>query len=111
MLSPPLHGVMSLRAAFCQARPPVSTVTAAISTAVLIGAQTPDGAFPAGTAHDVYRYAWLRDGSWCAYALDRVGRRDAAAAWHGGSPGPWSLTRTGSRKRSPLCRPAGSIRG
>ena len=32
--------------------------------------------------HEVYRYAWVRDGSWCAYALDRVGHSGAAAAWH-----------------------------
>jgi hypothetical protein len=24
----------------------------------------------------------LRDGSWCAYALQRAGRTEAAAAWH-----------------------------
>jgi GH15 family glucan-1,4-alpha-glucosidase len=32
--------------------------------------------------HEVYRYAWLRDGSWCAYALDRGGASAAASAWH-----------------------------
>ena len=29
-----------------------------------------------------YRYAWLRDGAFCAYALDVVGEHDAAAAFH-----------------------------
>jgi len=49
---------------------------------LLAGAQTPQGAIPASTAHRTYRYGWLRDGCWCAYALDRAGRRSAAAAWH-----------------------------
>ncbi len=52
------------------------------SVDILASAQTPGGAIPASTVHDVYQYGWLRDGSWCAHALDRAGRRDAAAAWH-----------------------------
>ena len=50
-------------------------LTAEVSVELLAGAQTPDGAFPASPAHDVYRYAWVRDGSWCAHAMDRAGRR------------------------------------
>lgn len=45
-------------------------------------AQTAEGAIPASTAHDIYRYGWLRDGSWCAYALDRAGHAVPASAWH-----------------------------
>ena len=45
-------------------------------------AQTAGGAVPASTVHDLYRYGWLRDGSWCAYALDRAGCAETAAAWH-----------------------------
>lgn len=52
------------------------------SVELLASAQTPGGAIPASTVHDIYRYGWLRDGSWCAYALDRAGHRDAASAWH-----------------------------
>ncbi|MEP6816292.1 MAG: glycoside hydrolase family 15 protein [Marmoricola sp.] len=52
------------------------------SVALLLGAQTPSGAIPASTVHDVYQYGWLRDGSWCAYALDRAGHREAGMAWH-----------------------------
>jgi GH15 family glucan-1,4-alpha-glucosidase len=52
------------------------------SVQLLASAQTSTGAIPASTVHDVYQYGWLRDGSWCAYALDRAGRRDAASAWH-----------------------------
>lgn len=30
----------------------------------------------------MYQFGWLRDGSWCAYALDVAGRDEQAAAWH-----------------------------
>ena len=40
------------------------------------------GAYPASPVHEVYRYGWLRDGSWCAHAMDRVGGQASAAAWH-----------------------------
>ena len=52
----------------------------ASSVELLAAAQTAAGAIPASTVHDVYRYGWLRDGSWCA--LDRAGRTEAASAWH-----------------------------
>jgi hypothetical protein len=57
-------------------------VTPELSVEIIAGAQTASGAYPASPAHDVYRYAWLRDGSWCAQAMDRAGRRASAAAWH-----------------------------
>ena len=57
-------------------------LTAELSVELLARAQTPNGAFPASPAHDVYRYAWVRDGSWCAHAMDRAGRRASAVAWH-----------------------------
>jgi hypothetical protein len=47
-----------------------------------VRSQTPQGAIPASTAHEIYQDGWLRGGSWCAYALDRAGRGSAAAAWH-----------------------------
>jgi GH15 family glucan-1,4-alpha-glucosidase len=58
------------------------TLTSAASVELLVAAQAASGAIPASTVHDIYRYGWLRDGSWCAYALDRVGRTDAVSAWH-----------------------------
>lgn len=58
------------------------TLTVRGSVDLLARAQTLWGSIPASTEHDVYRYGWLRDGSWCAYALQRAGRTDAAAAWH-----------------------------
>jgi GH15 family glucan-1,4-alpha-glucosidase len=50
---------------------------------VLKAGQAPSGAFVASPSFTVYRYAWLRDGAFCAHALDLVGERVAAAAWHG----------------------------
>jgi GH15 family glucan-1,4-alpha-glucosidase len=61
---------------------PRGALTVQGSLELLADSQTPAGAIPASTVHEVYRYAWLRDGSWCAYALDRSGNRSAAAAWH-----------------------------
>ena len=52
------------------------------SLEVLLQGQAGSGAFIASPAFPVYRYAWLRDGAFCAHALDRVGERDAAAAFH-----------------------------
>ena len=58
------------------------TLTLAGSVELLASAQTDAGAIPASTVHDVYQYGWLRDGSWCAYALQRAGRKDEVSAWH-----------------------------
>jgi GH15 family glucan-1,4-alpha-glucosidase len=52
------------------------------SIEVLKAGQAASGAFVASPAFTVYRYAWLRDGAFCAHALDVVGEREAAAAWH-----------------------------
>jgi isomaltose glucohydrolase len=52
------------------------------SLEVLTQGQAASGAFIASPAFPVYRYAWLRDGAFCAHALDRVGKRHAAAAFH-----------------------------
>jgi GH15 family glucan-1,4-alpha-glucosidase len=50
---------------------------------VLKAGQAPSGAFVASPSFTVYRYAWLRDGAFCAHALDVVGEHAAASAWHG----------------------------
>jgi isomaltose glucohydrolase len=52
------------------------------SLEVLRAGQAPSGAFVASPAFDVYRYAWLRDGAFCAHAFDLVGEREPAARWH-----------------------------
>ena len=52
------------------------------SIEVLKAGQAASGAFIASPSFTVYRYAWLRDGAFCAHALDVVGEHDAAEAWH-----------------------------
>ncbi|HEY5181334.1 MAG TPA: glycoside hydrolase family 15 protein [Dermatophilaceae bacterium] len=58
------------------------TLTASRSVDLLVGAQTRWGSIPASTEHEVYQFGWLRDGSWCAYALDVAGHHEQAGAWH-----------------------------
>ncbi|MGH3050256.1 MAG: glycoside hydrolase family 15 protein, partial [Gaiellaceae bacterium] len=53
------------------------------SVRVLEDGQAPGGAFVASPSFPTYRYAWLRDGAFCAHALDLVGKRSAARAVHG----------------------------
>lgn len=52
------------------------------SIEVLKAGQAASGALVASPAFDVYRYAWLRDGAFCAHALDVVGETGAARRWH-----------------------------
>lgn len=65
-------------------QPPLTQVDplARRSLEVLQAGQAPSGAFVASPSFDVYRYAWLRDGAFCAYALDVIGEREPAARWH-----------------------------
>ena len=58
------------------------TLTASRSVELLVAAQTRWGSIPASTEHKVYQFGWLRDGSWCAYALDVAGHHEQAQAWH-----------------------------
>jgi GH15 family glucan-1,4-alpha-glucosidase len=44
--------------------------------------QAPSGAFPASPAYAVYKFCWLRDGSFTAEGLSRHGHRGAAEAFH-----------------------------
>jgi isomaltose glucohydrolase len=44
--------------------------------------QTADGAYPACSTFPVYRYAWLRDGSFVADALSAHGDADGPAGFH-----------------------------
>lgn len=53
------------------------------SIEVLREGQAPSGALVASPAYPTYGFAWLRDGSFCAYALDLVGDHDRARAFHG----------------------------
>jgi GH15 family glucan-1,4-alpha-glucosidase len=49
---------------------------------VLREGQAPSGAFVASPAFGVYRYSWLRDGAFCAHALDLAGEKERAGAFH-----------------------------
>jgi GH15 family glucan-1,4-alpha-glucosidase len=52
------------------------------SVQVLKQGQAASGAFVASPAFPTYDYAWLRDGAFCAYALELFGESEAAAAFH-----------------------------
>ncbi len=52
------------------------------SVDLLLGSQSEWGTIPASTEHEVYQFGWLRDGSWCAYALDVSGHAAEAGRWH-----------------------------
>jgi GH15 family glucan-1,4-alpha-glucosidase len=54
-----------------------------MSIGVLLAGQHPDGGYVACPTYPTYRYAWLRDGAFCAYALGLHGEHAAAAAFHG----------------------------
>ena len=49
---------------------------------ILLAGQAPSGALIASPTFPVYRYAWLRDGSFCAQALEVAGETAAATAFH-----------------------------
>jgi len=44
--------------------------------------QAPSGAYVASPTFSQYGYAWLRDGTWTAYAMDCVGQHDSARAFY-----------------------------
>jgi len=53
------------------------------SVEVLNEGQARSGAFVASPNFPTYHYAWLRDGAFCAHALDVVGENEASAAFQG----------------------------
>ncbi len=52
------------------------------SVRVLRDGQSRTGAYVASPNFDTYRYAWLRDGAFCAHAMDIAGEHASAAAFH-----------------------------
>jgi GH15 family glucan-1,4-alpha-glucosidase len=54
-----------------------------VSTKAILACQSAGGAFIASPDFSQYRYCWLRDGSFAAYALDRVGEHGSSARFHG----------------------------
>jgi GH15 family glucan-1,4-alpha-glucosidase len=61
---------------------PTRTALVEHSVRVLLDGQSRSGAFVASPTYPTYRFAWLRDGSFCADAVDRYGHHDAAARFH-----------------------------
>jgi hypothetical protein len=55
---------------------------AASSVKAMLAHQVPSGAIYASTDFPPYRYCWLRDGSFTAFALDRAGEREASERFH-----------------------------
>jgi GH15 family glucan-1,4-alpha-glucosidase len=49
---------------------------------LILAHQHRDGAYVASPTFDTYAYGWLRDGSFIAHAMDRVGQTASAAAFH-----------------------------
>ena len=60
--------------------PPDPLIAASIR--VLADGQARSGAFIASPNFPQYGYAWLRDGAFCALAMDGVGERASARAFH-----------------------------
>ena len=58
------------------------SLSRSLSVELIAESQAASGAYPASPLHEVYRYGWLRDGSWCAHAMDRVGNHSSAVAFH-----------------------------
>jgi GH15 family glucan-1,4-alpha-glucosidase len=56
-------------------------ITASIR--VLFDGQAQTGAFIASPNFPQYGFAWLRDGSYCALAMDAVGETESSGAFHG----------------------------
>ncbi|HEX2910719.1 MAG TPA: glycoside hydrolase family 15 protein [Chloroflexia bacterium] len=52
------------------------------SIEIIKAGQAPGGAIVACPNFTVYRYCWLRDGSFCAHALALTGSKEEAAAFH-----------------------------
>ncbi|MCA1835262.1 MAG: glycoside hydrolase family 15 protein [Actinobacteria bacterium] len=52
------------------------------SLGVLLAGQQPGGGYVACPTYPTYRYVWLRDGAFCAYALGLHGAHGSAAAFH-----------------------------
>jgi GH15 family glucan-1,4-alpha-glucosidase len=52
------------------------------SVEILLAGQADSGAFIASPNFPSYRFSWLRDGAYCARALDAVGHNEAASRFH-----------------------------
>jgi GH15 family glucan-1,4-alpha-glucosidase len=57
-------------------------VTRRVDVETILVAQTENGAILACPDYPTYRYSWLRDGAFCAVALDRAGQMEASGRFH-----------------------------
>jgi len=64
-----------------------------VSTSVLSDGQGESGAYVASPGFSQYRYAWLRDGSFCALAMAAVGRKQSSRRFHSWAVGAISALR------------------
>ena len=55
---------------------------AASSVSVILAGQSTEGAYVASPRYPTYAYAWLRDGSYCAVAMDVAEERDSSERFH-----------------------------
>ncbi len=59
-----------------------SIVLVDASIRVILEGQAPSGAYVASPNFSQYGFAWLRDGAYCALAMDAAGERESAARFH-----------------------------
>lgn len=59
-----------------------STALADASVRVISEGQAASGAYVASPNFSQYGFAWLRDGAYCALAMDAVGERESSARFH-----------------------------
>ena len=52
------------------------------SIRIILDGQASSGAYIASPNFPSYRFAWLRDGSYCSLAMDAVGHRDSSERFH-----------------------------
>ncbi|HIE22469.1 MAG TPA: hypothetical protein EYP73_07730, partial [Acidimicrobiia bacterium] len=52
------------------------------SIGLILDHQAPSGAYPAAPHYPTYRYSWIRDGAFIAYAMDLHGQHHSAQAFH-----------------------------
>ena len=52
------------------------------SIEVILEGQAPSGAFVASPNFATYRFSWLRDGAYCAKAMNSVGNTESASRFH-----------------------------
>ncbi len=52
------------------------------SIEVILAGQAPSGAYVASPNFPTYKFSWLRDGAYCAMAMDSVGNSDSATRFH-----------------------------